>query len=322
MNTYEFLKMAEKEVADSLAIIRKKGESYGAAEDVFFNFRQTAARMFPEMPIHEGMFLVAEILKDKHSVALAKGMYVNECRERLLDNLNYTLFQLAMIAEAEQMEEFNTDAAEDDKAAEAAYTMPLFVNCKINPEAVKKLDKIINETTEELRKTFEAMGNRITTGNNKPLKKGAVLGAWCGNCKNQDACDEGEKNGNETFPDCRGVFNTETGEGLPVGSPLANWEPVEGALPEVAPEPVNEKPAGLTWGMLAKVRVREDGTLFLSSDEKQVDVSGLKKEPVIRHGCGDCNFNCADSTEHPCKDCKGWQAESGDELPCWEPANG
>ena len=112
MNTYEFLKMAEKEVADSLAIIRKKGESYGAAEDVFFNFRQTAERMFPEMPIHEGMFLVAEVLKDKHSVALAKGMYVNECRERLLDNLNYTLFQLAMIAEAEQMEEFNTNERE------------------------------------------------------------------------------------------------------------------------------------------------------------------------------------------------------------------
>ena len=112
MNTYEFLKMAEKEVADSLNIIRKKGESYGAAEDVFFNFRQTAARLFPEMHIHEGMFLVAEILKDKHSVALAKGMYVNECRERLLDNMNYTLFQLAMIAEAEQIEEFNTKERE------------------------------------------------------------------------------------------------------------------------------------------------------------------------------------------------------------------
>ena len=195
MNTYEFLKMAEKEVADSLAIIRKKGESYGAAEDVFFNFRQTAARMFPEMPIHEGMFLVAEVLKDKHSVALAKGMYVNECRERLLDNLNYTLFQLAMIAEAEQMEEFNTNATEIEAIAKGIEEVAKRANAVKRTEVAPEPEKV------------EVVAQ----------KKAPVIMYCCHNCKFSEYPSYSQP------CDTCGGFNCEG-----VGQELPGWEPENG----------------------------------------------------------------------------------------------
>ncbi len=243
MNTYEFLKMAEKEVADSLAIIRKKGESYGAAEDVFFNFRQTAERMFPEMPVHEGMFLVAEILKDKHSVAIAKGMYVNECRERLLDNLNYTLFQLAMIAEAEQVEEFDTNETEANWCAgfPPGSLGDLRQNLEIN----------IKNVMEGMRKAIEAASQQ---------GKSAAI----------DAFEEANKNIN--------------------------------VIHVTSPEQLHK--------------------FFEENGEKLAEAIGVKKKPVIVHGCGDCKFNRVSSTDEPCKDCGGWDAATGDTLPGWESENG
>ena len=45
------------------------------------------------------MFLVAETLVDKHNVALAKGIEVSECDERLMDRIVYSLLQLKMVYE-------------------------------------------------------------------------------------------------------------------------------------------------------------------------------------------------------------------------------
>ena len=45
------------------------------------------------------MMLVAETLVDKHNVALAKGIAVSECDERLMDRIVYSLLQLKMVYE-------------------------------------------------------------------------------------------------------------------------------------------------------------------------------------------------------------------------------
>ena len=87
----------------------RKNAGYGAQQDLFWNFRQTAERLYPEMYAKEpyaAMFLVAETLVDKHNVALAKGLAVSECDERLMDRIVYSLLQLKMVYEhSEEMAE-------------------------------------------------------------------------------------------------------------------------------------------------------------------------------------------------------------------------
>lgn len=81
-------------------LFTRKNEGYGASGDVFWNFRQTAARLYPAMYAQDpygAMFLVAETLVDKHNVALAKGIAVSECEERLMDRIVYSLLQLKMV---------------------------------------------------------------------------------------------------------------------------------------------------------------------------------------------------------------------------------
>lgn len=190
-----------------------------------------------------------------------------------------------LIGQKHNEDEIAAEEVNDDFADALAYAMPMFKGCIINPEAVNKLDKIINETTEELLKTFEAMGNRATTISNEPVKKGVMLGAWCGNCKNHDLCLAGEESGNNPFPECKGVYEPNAGEPLPVGSPLANWEPIEGTLSEVAPEPASGN-----------------------------------KAPVCL-GCTNCKFNVFNAAADPCKKCLGWF--TGEKKPpAWEPKNG
>ena len=80
----------------------RKNVGYGATDDLFWNFRQTAERITPAMYSEDpyaAMFLVAEMLVDKHNVALAKGIAVSECDERLMDRIVYTLLQLKMVYE-------------------------------------------------------------------------------------------------------------------------------------------------------------------------------------------------------------------------------
>ena len=78
----------------------RKNAGYGAQHDLFWNFRQTAERLYPDLYFKEplsAMFLVAETLVDKHNVALAKGIEVSECEQRLLDRIVYSLLQLKMV---------------------------------------------------------------------------------------------------------------------------------------------------------------------------------------------------------------------------------
>ena len=83
-------------------LFARKNAGYGASDDLFWNFRQTAERIHPALYSEDqyaAMFLVAETLVDKHNVALAKGIAVNECDERLMDRIVYSLLQLKMVYE-------------------------------------------------------------------------------------------------------------------------------------------------------------------------------------------------------------------------------
>ena len=83
-------------------LFARKNAGYGATNDLFWNFRQTAERIHPDLyskDPYAAMFLVAETLVDKHNVALAKGIAVNECDERLMDRIVYSLLQLKMVYE-------------------------------------------------------------------------------------------------------------------------------------------------------------------------------------------------------------------------------
>lgn len=91
-----FIENCEKELNRILELFKTKNKSYGHSEDMFYNFRQTVIRLFGSDSA-DNMFMVAEVLKDKHNVALGKGINVPECSERLRDNIVYSLIQLEML---------------------------------------------------------------------------------------------------------------------------------------------------------------------------------------------------------------------------------
>jgi len=95
----EFLERLDKEFQRIREIFTERNKSYGADGDLFYNFRQSAVRHFGNDST-ESMFKVAEILVDKHNVALAnKGANDPACEERLNDRIVYSLLQKAMLNE-------------------------------------------------------------------------------------------------------------------------------------------------------------------------------------------------------------------------------
>ena len=96
----DFVLFIQDKFEEIWKLIAKKNEGYGANGDLRWNFRQTAERLYPSIYVQDpyaAMFLVAETLVDKHNVALAKGITVSECEERLLDRIVYSLLQLKMV---------------------------------------------------------------------------------------------------------------------------------------------------------------------------------------------------------------------------------
>lgn len=94
----DFVKFLKDEMNRIIELFRRKNKAYGEEGDVFHNFRQSARRIYNDESVNS-MFMIAETLKDKHNVALAKGADVPECAERLRDNIVYSLIQLAMLKE-------------------------------------------------------------------------------------------------------------------------------------------------------------------------------------------------------------------------------
>jgi hypothetical protein len=109
----DFVKFAKEEMNHVIELFGRKSGAYGSSDDVFHNFRQTAKRIYGK-DTFDNMFLVAETYKDKHNVALAKGIAVPEVDERLRDNIVYSLLQLAMIAENWKLLEKAARGGSDD----------------------------------------------------------------------------------------------------------------------------------------------------------------------------------------------------------------
>lgn len=100
----DFLLFIQDKFEEIQKLFARKNEGYGANGDLFWNFRQTAERLYPTMYAQDpcaAMFLVAETLVDKN-VALAQGIAVSECEERLLDRIVYFLLQMKMIYESSE----------------------------------------------------------------------------------------------------------------------------------------------------------------------------------------------------------------------------
>jgi len=99
----EFLESLEDEFQQIKDLFTERNKSYGADGDLFYNFRQSAVRHFGNDST-ESMFKVAEILVDKHNVALAnKGANDPVCDERLSDRIVYSLIEKAMLLEKEKL---------------------------------------------------------------------------------------------------------------------------------------------------------------------------------------------------------------------------
>lgn len=95
----DFIRMMEEEFKDIMALFKNKNKAYGdnKGEDTLRNFRKAANLLGGDT--YPNMFIAAEVYKIKHNEALAKGIEVSECAERLRDNILYSLFQLAMVKE-------------------------------------------------------------------------------------------------------------------------------------------------------------------------------------------------------------------------------
>lgn len=74
-----------------------KNKSYGNDADGFYNFRETARRIFFDTnPSY--MLDVIMVYMDKHWVALTQnGIYTPECKERFMDMAVYSLLSIALL---------------------------------------------------------------------------------------------------------------------------------------------------------------------------------------------------------------------------------
>lgn len=130
----EFLERLDKEFQRIREIFTERNKSYGKDEDLFHNFRQSAIRHFGD-DSSENMFKVAEILVDKHNVALAnKGANDPVCDERLSDRIVYSLIEKAMLSK---------DIATDCSTGQCSCTG------RIKQEAVKTITYPIKERGTE-----------------------------------------------------------------------------------------------------------------------------------------------------------------------------
>ena len=105
MTTRELSEFIGKNCNSIVELFVYKNQDYGQKNDAFSNFRKTAQRIIiPFMLKHgvsisekEAMFLVAQVLFDKHAVAISQtGINGNEVEERLLDLATYSLIMKAI----------------------------------------------------------------------------------------------------------------------------------------------------------------------------------------------------------------------------------
>lgn len=105
MSRAELATFIENECSAIVSTFNRKNIDYGASEDAFANFRKTAQRIIiPFMESaginiseRDAMFLVLNVLMDKHAVALSQtGLGGAEASERLNDIAVYCMIAKAM----------------------------------------------------------------------------------------------------------------------------------------------------------------------------------------------------------------------------------
>lgn len=88
-----------------MSLFECKNKSYGADVDAFYNFRETARRLFGKGDL-KFAFDVLCILADKHWIALMNcGLGDPEAEDRLRDIAIYALIGLGMLKALEKGEE-------------------------------------------------------------------------------------------------------------------------------------------------------------------------------------------------------------------------
>ena len=96
MNREELIKSIEENQETILNLFKYKNVSYGDKKEAFYNFRQSAIRIFNDDSMGK-QFKVLLTLMDKHLVALAnQGIADIAFEERLKDIIVYSHIAIAM----------------------------------------------------------------------------------------------------------------------------------------------------------------------------------------------------------------------------------
>lgn len=101
--TRDELLEAIKFECDAVAeLFERKNQSYGSDNDAFYNFVETARRIFGIADLRLA-FRILLVYIDKHMIALSnRGLGDPEAAERLRDIVVYALIGLAMVRELER----------------------------------------------------------------------------------------------------------------------------------------------------------------------------------------------------------------------------
>lgn len=103
MRRQELRAFIEQQLNEILELFSLKNQSYGSEKDAFFNFEETARRVFHDTSLYS-LFRVLLTYVDKHHVALCnRGLDDPEVAERLRDIIVYCLIGLAMVSELERI---------------------------------------------------------------------------------------------------------------------------------------------------------------------------------------------------------------------------
>lgn len=97
MTRAEFASFMREEFERLVRLFESKNNSYGADEDVFYNFRESARRIFNGTEKAD-LFQVLLVLADKHIIALERNnIYDPEAESRLRDIILYALLGLGIL---------------------------------------------------------------------------------------------------------------------------------------------------------------------------------------------------------------------------------
>ena len=104
MNREDLVEIIEEQADEVVQLFKHKNKDYGDDVDAFYNFRETARRIY-DLGDHEDMLKVLMTYMDKHLVAITNSlMNTSEYEERFRDIIVYSLIAIAIKKDEEAME--------------------------------------------------------------------------------------------------------------------------------------------------------------------------------------------------------------------------